>query len=93
MRVLVWPHQTRNNWLMMEMNGLLTAGIMFPFFTDAPEWEKNARGVFIEQIHKQFLPDGMQDELSASYHGVSFDQYLRSDALMRHVRMTAGRVR
>ena len=81
----VWPNRTKNNWLLMEMNGLLTAGVIFPFFINAPEWKRNALNVFIEQIDGQFLQDGMQVELSASYHGVSFGQYLRVYALLQHV--------
>jgi len=80
----VWPHRKTNNWLMMEMNGLLTAAIMFPFFTGAPAWEANALDVHVKEIGNQFLADGMQVELSASYHGVSFIQYLRAYDLLRH---------
>jgi len=79
----VWTHRKARNWLMMEMNGLLTASVMFPFFADAPEWYANALRVHIEEIDKQFLADGMQIELSASYHGVSFLQYLRAYKLLK----------
>lgn len=78
----VWPNRKTYNWLMMEMNGLLTAGVMFPFFTDAPKWEANALRIHIEEIDNQFLADGMQVELSASYHGVSFIQYLKAYRLL-----------
>ncbi len=79
----VWPRRKTNNWLMMEMNGLLTAAVMFPFFRDAPTWEANALEVYVREIDNQFLADGMQVELSASYHGVSFVQYLRAAELLR----------
>lgn len=79
----VWRHRTKRNWLMMEMNGLLTAALMFPFFKKAPEWRKNAHAVYLEEIDNQFLPDGMQIELSASYHGVSLKQYLRAYRLLK----------
>lgn len=78
-----WRHRKTRNWLMMEMNGLLTAALMFPFFKSAPSWRANALNVYIEEIDKQFLPDGMQVELSASYHGVSFKQYLRAYRLLQ----------
>ncbi len=79
----VWENRKTRNWLMMEMNGLFTAAIMFPFFNKAPEWRKNALRVYIEEIGNQFLPDGMQVELSASYHGVSLKQYLRAYRLLK----------
>ena len=79
----VWEHRKTRNWLMMEMNGLLTASLMFPFFKQADEWRKKAIQVYLEEINNQFLEDGMQVELSASYHGVSFLQYLRAYTVLR----------
>jgi len=79
----VWANRKTRNWLMIEMNGLLTAALMFPFFKDASEWRENALRVHIEEVDNQFLPDGMQVELSASYHGVSLLQYLRAYRLLK----------
>ena len=79
----VWAHRKTRNWLMMEMNGLLTVSIMFPFFKEASEWYENALRIHIEEIDNQFLLDGMQVELSAGYHGVSFRQYIRCYKILK----------
>ena len=62
----------------MEMNGLMHAGVHFPFHKDATTWREQATEVFLQEIAIQFHPDGHQVELSASYHGVCFHNYMRA---------------
>ncbi len=61
----------KNNWLMMEMNGLYTVGAVFPEFTQAKLWRSFALESLEREQHRQFLPDGFQFELTTGYHNVA----------------------
>ena len=63
-------HSKRSNWLLMEMSGLYTWGVMFPEFGCASDMCQYAILTFEEAIKDQILPDGMHDELSPCYHSV-----------------------
>ena len=86
----VWEHGERlyndhrsGNWLLMEMDGLAQIGIIYPVLRDADRWRRFAVDMLGRQLDLQFYPDGMQYELSTSYHGVSVGCYFR---LMRVAR-------
>lgn len=74
----VYQYRKRNNWLLMEMNGLMHAGVQVPFHKQSTRWRQQATEVLLEEIGTQFHPDGHQVELSASYHGVCFHNYMRA---------------
>ncbi len=59
---------TGRNWLLTETSGLYNFGALFPEFTDAEQYRSVAYERIIEEMRKQVLPDGMQDELSPDYH-------------------------
>lgn len=61
----------QNNWVMMEMCGLYTAGTMFPELRPATQWRKAALKRLREEQVAQFLDDGVQFELTPGYHNVS----------------------
>ena len=63
-------HKVRNNWLLMEMTGLYTFGVLFPEFACADAMRRYAAEKFGEAVMVQILPDGMHDELSPDYHEV-----------------------
>lgn len=69
-------NQTGGNWLTMEMNGLYTAGALFPEFTNAKDWRDYAARRLYDDISVQFLPDGAQYELTPGYHNVALDNVL-----------------
>lgn len=69
-------NHTGGNWLTMEMNGLYTAGALFPEFSDATDWRDYAAKRLYDDISVQFLPDGAQYELSPGYHNVALDNVL-----------------
>jgi hypothetical protein len=73
-----WQHRKSNNWLHMEMNGLVHAGVALPFHRDAARWRRDAIDALVESVHNQVHPDGMQFELSASYHLVCISNYRRA---------------
>ncbi len=61
-------NETSGNWLLMEMNGLCTAGCYFPEFRDAADWRAHAFERMAAEAKRQLLPDGAQYELSTGYH-------------------------
>lgn len=74
------------NWLLMETNGLLHVGAMFPEFKDAQKWRDTAVERLVQQMQKQVYPDGAQFELTTSYHSISLWNLLHPVILMH----TAG---
>jgi hypothetical protein len=80
----VYQYRKRNNWLLMEMNGLMHAGIQVWMHKDARKWRQQATDVLIAETREQFHPDGMQRELSTSYHIVCFSNYLWTVQILHH---------
>lgn len=74
---------TACNWTLMENNGLLHVGALFPEFRDAPEWREAAIGRLSEGMAAQVYPDGAQFELTASYHTLSLWNFLQPIVLKR----------
>lgn len=64
-------HNTANNWLTIEMQGLYTIAILFPEFKTSSNWQEYAISRLYEEEVNQFHPDGAQKELAPSYHSVS----------------------
>lgn len=56
------------NHRLYEALHLMYAGSSFPEMKQAPIWRKSGIAVLNEEIKKQILPDGVQFELSTSYH-------------------------
>lgn len=63
-------HNTANNWLTIEMQGLYTIAILFPEFKTSSNWQEYAISRLYEEEVNQFYPDGAQKELAPSYHSV-----------------------
>jgi len=57
-----------SNWGLMESEGLAFIAITFPEFKDATVWRDTALKRLTAELTNQVLPDGMQKELSFSYH-------------------------
>lgn len=79
----VWKYKKENNWLLMEMNGLLHAGVQLPFMKGATGWKNNALNEFLKQVKVQFQPDGFQRELSTHYMLVCVHNYLKPINLLK----------
>ncbi|MBE5782887.1 MAG: hypothetical protein E7329_06160 [Clostridiales bacterium] len=82
----VWEHGRRlrtrhwkNNWLIMEMNGLGQIGILYPVFKESGEWLQYAADTLNAELDRQVYPapDDFQVELSTNYHYVAVNNYLR----------------
>lgn len=71
------------NWNLMENNGLLHVGALFPEFRGAEKWRRTAIERFAAQMKHQVYPDGMQFELTTSYHNVSLWNFLQPVLLSR----------
>ncbi|MBT3603010.1 MAG: alginate lyase family protein [Candidatus Latescibacteria bacterium] len=65
-----------SNWGTMESNGLFCVGVLFPEFKEAEKWRTTAINRLYGELDKQVYPDGMQIELTSSYHGVSLRNFL-----------------
>lgn len=80
----VWEHGNRmrlnhwkNNWLIMEMNGLAQIGILYPQFRASREWLDYAVSTLTQELDNQVYEDGFQFELSDNYHYVVIINYFR----------------
>lgn len=70
-----------HNFATMQMNGLGTLGAAFPEFKQAGHWRTFAVEQTLREFELQVYPDGVQKELTASYHWVAlrnFEQLARS---------------
>ena len=63
-------HKKKNNWLLMEMSGLYTFGVLYPEFKESGRMRGYAAKKFCRAVTSQILPDGMHCELSPDYHSV-----------------------
>ena len=68
-------HPKANNWLLVESNGLLTCGIVFPEFRHAKEWVRTAVERFEREMEQSVHPDGAHIEYSSSYHFLSLHSF------------------
>ena len=73
-------HYARNfhaqgNWLTMEMSGLATVATSWPEFTDSPLWLAYTKETMTKSLVEQVYPDGVQTELTYSYHQVALDNF------------------
>lgn len=66
------------NHLLFEAQRILFAGAFFPEFKDAAAWRKSGIEVLNTEIKKQVFADGMQWELSPTYHIASIDIFLKA---------------
>ncbi|MBF4483389.1 heparin-sulfate lyase HepC [Flavobacterium sp. CSZ] len=61
-------YSKEGNHLLFEAQRVLGAGAFFPEFKQSPEWRKSGIDVLNREIKLQVLPDGVQWELSPTYH-------------------------
>lgn len=73
-------HYARNfhaqgNWLTMEISGLATVATSWPEYKEAPSWLNYAIETMTASMKEQVYPDGVQSELTSSYHLVALDNF------------------
>ena len=73
-------HYARNfhaqgNWLTMEISGLATAASSWPEFKESPAWMDYSIKTMVASMKEQVYPDGVQTELTSSYHLVALSNF------------------
>lgn len=73
-------HYARNfhaqgNWLTMEISGLATVASSWPEFKDSPSWMDYSIQTMVASMKEQVYPDGVQTELTSSYHFVALSNF------------------
>jgi hypothetical protein len=66
------------NWLTMELSALAMIAAAWPEYKEAPAWLQYASSTLMSELSRQVYPDGVQDELTSSYHRtalVNFEQF------------------
>jgi hypothetical protein len=71
------------NWELMQSNGLLHVGALFPEFKNSRTWRDTAVQRLTNQMRIQVYPDGAQFELTTSYHSISLWNLLQPVILKR----------
>jgi len=71
-------YSKEGNHLLFEAQRVLGAGSIFPELKEAANWRKSGIEVLNREIKKQVYPDGMQWELSPTYHVASIDIFLKA---------------
>ncbi len=78
-------HRDEGNWVAAEMTGLATIAAYWPEFDQADEWFSYASDVMLAEVEEQVDSEGVQKELSSTYHRVTaghVDRYV--DAARRY---------
>ncbi len=71
-------YSAEGNHLLFEAQRVLGAGSIFPELKNAEAWRKSGIEVLNREIKLQVLADGMQWELSPTYHVASIDIFLKA---------------
>lgn len=66
------------NHLLFEAQRMITAGCFFPELKNATSWRQSGVEVLNREIKKQVYPDGMQFELSPTYHNAAINIFLQA---------------
>ena len=65
----------QGNWLTMEISGLATVASSWPEFKDSRSWMDYAIQTMVASMKEQVYPDGVQTELTSSYHHVALSNF------------------
>jgi hypothetical protein len=73
-------HYSRNfhqqgNWLTMEISGLATVASSWPEFKESSSWMNYSTQTMVASMKDQVYPDGVQTELTSSYHHVALSNF------------------
>lgn len=67
---------TKTNHSITEAAGIFTAGLVFDFFRDAPQWRQRGKSILIKEGLKQIYEDGSYIQHSFNYHRLMLQDYL-----------------
>lgn len=68
-------HSKKGNWLTMEISALASIAAYFPEYKKSAQWINYSIDQMFASMKKQIYPDGVQTELSSSYHNVSLHNF------------------
>jgi heparan-sulfate lyase len=71
-------YSKEGNHLLFEAQRILSAGASFPELKQAEEWRKSGIEILNREIKKQVLLDGVQWELSPTYHVACIEIFLKA---------------
>lgn len=74
----------RGNWLSMEMSALAMAATAWPEFKNAADWLQYSIGSMRQGLEDQVYPDGVQNELTSSYHYVALNNFNQFFEICQH---------
>ncbi len=74
----------RQNHYLGDIVGLLTIGIMCPWFPEADRWKKFGSQELARCMQEQVYPDGVDFENSTSYHRLAVEFFASSAILCRN---------
>lgn len=57
-----------NNWLTMEITGLMSVATTWPEYSESSGWKNYCINTMVTSMKDQIYPDGVQTELSSHYH-------------------------
>lgn len=66
--LLTSPQKYQNNWLIMQAQGLVNIGVLFPELNQSAIWKKHGIEVLTLAMDLQFRADGGHFEQSPTYH-------------------------
>jgi hypothetical protein len=74
-------HYARNfhaqgNWLTMEISGLATVASNWPEYKESKAWMDYSIQTMVASMKEQIYPDGVQTELTSSYHFVALSNFM-----------------
>ena len=74
----------KNNWLTMEISGLATIATAWKEMKDAKEWLAYSKKTMVESMKEQVYQDGVQTELTSSYHYVALANFVLFNQLCKN---------
>jgi hypothetical protein len=63
------------NWVASECYALYSVGVLFPELKDAPAWRDYATARMVKELDLTVPPDGLEAELTPSYHYFALSSY------------------
>ena len=75
-RFLMTHAARTGNWVIAEARGLVELGIMFPEFKEARSWRDEGYRRLLKEIKQQVFDDGVQQERTPGYHGMTIQCFL-----------------
>lgn len=64
------------NWKSMQYNGLASLAVTWPELTNASLWFETAAAGVLQDAATGVYPDGVETEMTASYHWVATENFL-----------------